>query len=148
MTHCKEPQKRRMQVGEEIKLMPMTAQDQDATGDMPNVRVYFTFGASAVEYQDEIDIKMYGDDDKLLHQLRGTDLQHTWKSTQCDSELVSKLDNALSGDALFCGGVLKPSIIRLFQGTRADGAIKTATSFTVEEVNENLKFQSINVSFQ
>ncbi len=72
-------------------------------------------------------------------------LESAYRDTDCSNQDIATLDGSLMGSALICDGSLDLSGIAMIEGIDAKGEKRSATSWAVYMVNENVAAASIGL---
>ena len=111
-----------------------------------NVYVEFTAGGTYVGYESGFTIEIYyhGFDAPVLI-IPASELEMMHKKTDCPTSLYEHLNNAMEGDAIFCGRTLKHSEISKVKLIRPGKSEKIATSYSVYGYKNDEKFVKIGI---
>ena len=114
-----------------------------------NLRLVINFEGRIIGPADDAELLMYESEASATPKYRFSTkaLQTAYQDTKCSQQLVNHLNNAITGDALFCNHALDISKMRYFVLKLAGHPDETATSYLTEYIDQTDELLSITIAF-
>lgn len=144
----REPRYTSPRLGEVVSIQPIAVDLQLASTPPKNVplKLNIMWGGRMLSSQKgDTTLNFYDKSGKIRYSKTWSQLENSYRETDCSNQAIATLDGSLMGSALICDGSLDLDGIASIEGVDAKGEKRSATSWSAYMVNESVAAASIGL---
>ncbi|HET9240146.1 MAG TPA: hypothetical protein VFO10_22980 [Oligoflexus sp.] len=149
LTACsREPRHTSPRLGEIVSIQPIAIDMQLASTAPKNVPLKLNImwgGRMLTGDKGDTTLNFYEKSGRVRYSKSWNQLSNAYRETDCSNQAIATLDGSLMGSALICDGSLNLDGIVSIEGVDAKGEKRSATSWSVYMLNENVAAASIGL---
>jgi len=144
----REPRYRTPRLGELVSIQPIAIDMQLASTPAKNVPLKLNImwgGRMLSAEKGDTTLNFYEKSGRVRYSKSWSQLTNAYRETDCSNQAIATLDGSLMGSALICDGSLNLEGIASIEGVDAKGEKRSATSWSIYMLNENVAAASIGL---
>jgi hypothetical protein len=144
----REPRYTSPRLGEVVSIQPIAIDMQLASTAPKNVALKLNImwgGRMLSGEKGDTTLNFYEKSGRIRYTKSWNQLTNAYRETDCSNAAIATLDGSLMGSALICDGSLNLDGIVSIEGVDAKGEKRSATSWSVYMLNENVAAASIGL---
>jgi hypothetical protein len=147
-TCSREPRLTSPRLGEIVSIQPIAIDMQLASKAPKNVPLKLNImwgGRMLTGEKGDTTLNFYEKSGRVRYSKSWSQLINAYRETDCSNQAIATLDGSLMGSALICDGSLNLDGIVSIEGVDPKGEKRSATSWSVYMINENVAAVSIGL---